>query len=93
VAVTDHAMSHQWNGADERPMGSSNGDPEPWKCLECPAGGKGYISRAKHWYATGQGHKIVSGFDPRAKGAPRESVDRREQPSEETMTADGQGRR
>ena len=92
MAITDYAMSgHQWNGADERPMGSSNGDPEPWKCLDCAAGGKGYISRAKHWYATGQGHHIVWGHDPRAKNAPRESHD--PQPATETMACDGEGRR
>lgn len=58
-------------------MGNTNGDPDPWKCLECPAGGNGYISRAKHWYATGQGHHIVWGHDPRAKDAPRERTGRR----------------
>jgi hypothetical protein len=61
----------QWNGDDDRPMGSSKGQPEPWKCLDCPAEGKGYVSRGKHWYETGRGHHIVTGCDPRAKTAPR----------------------
>jgi hypothetical protein len=81
----------QFNGDDDRHHGSTNGEPEPWKCLDCPAGGKGFVKRAKHWYATGQGHHIVWGHDPRAKDAPRESRD--PQPETETMAFDGEGRR
>lgn len=71
--------------------GRSHGEPAPWKCLDCPAGGRGYVKRAKHWYATGQGHRIVWAKDPRAKGAPRESIDPK--PETECLTADGEGRR
>ena len=58
-----------YNGADMRSHASARGEPEPWVCLECEAEGKGYVSRGKHWYETQ--HRIVVGFDPRAKSAPR----------------------
>jgi hypothetical protein len=70
-------------------MASAHGIPEPWKCLDCPAGGRGFVKRSRHWYATG--HRIVWGRDPRAKDAPRESRD--PHPATETMASDGEGRR
>jgi hypothetical protein len=80
----------QFNGADDRPMRRSNGEPQPWKCLACPAAGRGYVSRAKHYYQS-EGHHIVAADDPRAKDAPRESRD--PQPETECLAEDGQGRR
>jgi hypothetical protein len=65
----------QWNGADDRPIGGAKNQPEPWKCLECPAGGSGVVKRSEHWYATR--HHIVWGRDPRAKDAPRASAGRK----------------
>jgi len=80
-----------FNGADMRHHGSTNGEPESWKCLTCVESGKGYISRARHWYAHEPRHKMVAGFDPRAKTAPRVSGD--PDPSTQTMPSDGEGRR
>lgn len=65
--MSDFPEPTQWNGADDRPMGSSNGTPEPWACLDCDATGKGYVSRGKHWHETGRGHHIVWGDDPRVQ--------------------------
>jgi hypothetical protein len=79
-----------FNGSDTRELGRATG-PEPWKCLECPAAGKGYISRSKHWYETGQGHHIVYASHPRAKRAPRATAEH--DPAVECLTADGEGRR
>lgn len=83
-----------FNGAptrDDDPGSLGRGEPERWKCLDCPAGGRGYVKRAKHWYSTGQGHRIVWANDPRAKSAPRESIDPK--PDTQCLTADGEGRR
>jgi hypothetical protein len=78
----------QWNGDDDRPMGNSCG-PVLWKCLDCQAAGKGYVSRGQHWHATQ--HHIVDGCDPRANNAPRISADPK--PETQCLTGDGQGRR
>lgn len=90
-------MSEHWRSSydawktDSPAMGSADGQPDPWKCLDCHAAGRGYVKRSKHWYETGQGHRIVWANDPRAKGAPRESVDPK--PADSTMVGDGEGRR
>lgn len=63
-----------YNGSDMRPHSSTSGEPEPWKCMNCEAAGKGYISRGEHWHETG--HHIVWGLDPRAKHAPMGAQER-----------------
>lgn len=68
--MSDFPEPTSFNGEETRELGRG-GTPEPWKCLDCPAEGKGYISRGKHWHETGRGHHIVAGFDPRATDAPR----------------------
>jgi len=79
-----------FNGPDWRQIGNGSG-PHRWKCLDCPAAGKGYVSQGRHWYATEQGHHIVWAGDPRAKDAPRESNDPK--PESECLAGDGEGRR
>lgn len=42
-----------WDAAGDDP-GRSTGRsrPDPWKCLDCPAAGKGYFTQGEHWRAT-----------------------------------------
>ena len=81
----------QFNGepGPEHDPGRSNGQPEPWKCLDCPVGGRGFVKRSRHWYQTE--HRIVWAGDPRAAGAPH--VVREADPARACMPFDGQGRR
>jgi len=69
--VSDFPEPTSFNGLDMREIGTASKEDARWVCLDCGETGHGYVSRGRHWYATEQGHRIVAGFDPRAKAGTR----------------------
>lgn len=84
--------ARQWNGEPERehdPGSVERRAPTPYVCLDCFWRGRGQVPHNEHWQATK--HRIVWAGDPRAKDAPRESVD--PDPAPHCLAHDGEGRR
>lgn len=52
------------NRDDER-LGRTNGNPEPYRCVDCEWRGKGILNATQHWYATS--HNVKHASDPRFK--------------------------
>lgn len=62
--MSDFPEPSSFNGADLRPMGSSTGKPERWRCLACEAANKGMATFAAHYNRTGH-TPMVWEVDPR----------------------------
>lgn len=67
------AQPGQFDGDDDRPMGSSHGQPAKFRCLDCPWHGKGYWARRGH-LVDAPNHHIVWSGDPRPSPTAKQSA-------------------